>query len=497
MKDNRTSVKRSLLVSAIALTLTAALLIGTTFAWFTSTATTSVSNITAGSLGVEVVAEDGNNKVDSLAWQQPTGHETDPVLWEPGVTFNTVKFKIKNTGNLALKFKLQLGMNVTDANRDLYNAITFYIADTEDLDADGNPKKVDVDQYEGHLTGGDSSHTFYLVGTMDAAATQGMGQTLEQIGIAVVATQDTVEYDSNGKDYDANAQYPVVYPAGVSKATFTGNNTVVDANGNYYADVQSALASGEATTLYMKEDAAVTLQPHANVTNDVTIYANGADFAGKDISIGTYAAPANGKANVTIYNAKNLTVWGQPVDGRDDTWNVTMIGCENDNSNFVMYRGNETAIGKINVVLENCKATGYTDSIIHTTADGSIVIKNCEFTNNCAPVNIAHKQSGTMNVTVENCTFDKCGKVDTSNDYFAPLRLVNNSTTGTLKGTFKNNHFTNTIGTNGDILLGDYRTGKASHALTAKLVTPTAVMVKDSAEAPRQLSAGTYDLSVQ
>lgn len=493
MKDNRTSVKRSLLVSAIALTLTAALLIGSTFAWFTSTATTSVSDVTAGTLKVEIVNSDGSElENNTVKFVDKDGSSN--ILWEPGVTFTTKEFKIQNAGNLALKYKFQLGMNVTDANKALYNAITFYIAYK---DANGTEQRVDVSQYEGHLAGNANSDAFYLIGEMDPAATEGQGQTLSDLAIAVVATQDTVENDSNGSDYDANAQYPVVYPAGVSKDTFTGNNTVVDANGNYYANVQSALASGDATTLYMKEDAAVTLQTHANVTNDVTIYANGADFAGKDISIGTYAAPTNGETNVTIYNAKNLTVWGQPVDGRNDIWNVTMIGCENDNSNFVMYRGSETATGKINVVLENCKATGFNDSIVHTTADGSIVIKNCEFTNNCAPVNIAHKQSGNMDVTVENCTFDKCGKVDTSNDYFAPLRLVNNSTTGTLKGTFKNNHFTNTIGTNGDILLGDYRTGKASHALKAKLVTPTAVMVKDSADAPRQLSAGTYDLSVQ
>ena len=52
MKDKRTSVKRSLLVSAIALTLTAALLIGSTFAWFTSTASTGVNKIQAGNLDV-------------------------------------------------------------------------------------------------------------------------------------------------------------------------------------------------------------------------------------------------------------------------------------------------------------------------------------------------------------------------------------------------------------------------------------------------------------
>ncbi|WP_418758036.1 SipW-dependent-type signal peptide-containing protein [Gemmiger sp.] len=59
MKDNRTSVKRSLLVSAIALTLTAALLIGTTFAWFTSNATTGVSTVQSGKLEIQLLDANG------------------------------------------------------------------------------------------------------------------------------------------------------------------------------------------------------------------------------------------------------------------------------------------------------------------------------------------------------------------------------------------------------------------------------------------------------
>lgn len=127
MKDSRTSVKRSLLVSAIALTLTAALLIGSTFAWFTSTATTNVSNVTAGTLKVEIVNTDGSELENNIV-NFVDKNESSNILWEPGVTFTTKEFKIQNAGNLALKYKFQLGMNVTDANRALYNAITFYIA---------------------------------------------------------------------------------------------------------------------------------------------------------------------------------------------------------------------------------------------------------------------------------------------------------------------------------------------------------------------------------
>ena len=128
----------------------------------------------------------------------------------------------------------------------------------------------------------------------------------------------------------------------------------------------------------------------------------------------------------------------------------------------------------------NCKATGYADSTVHTTADGSIVIKNCEFSNNCAPVNIAHKQTGTMTASVENCTFNNCGKVNPSDDYFAPVRFVNNSKEGTLDITLTNNTFTNTVGTNGDILLGDYREGKESHDVTATITPNGTTKVRNS-----------------
>lgn len=249
MKDNRTSVKRSLFVSAIALTLTAALLIGSTFAWFTSTATTSVSDVTAGTLKVEIVNSDGSElENNTVKFVDKDGSSN--ILWEPGVTFTTKEFKIKNAGNLALKYKFQLGMNVTDANKALYNAITFYIAYK---DANGTEQRVDVSQYEGHLAGNANSDAFYLIGEMNPAATEGQGQTLSDLAIAVVATQDTVENDSNGNDYDKDAEYPISVTTGdelqavVSNATapvnivltnnITTNNFVIPADKDVTLDL--------------------------------------------------------------------------------------------------------------------------------------------------------------------------------------------------------------------------------------------------------------------
>ena len=275
---------------------------------------------------------------------------------------------------------------------------------------------------------------------------------------------------------------------------YVNNSNVVE----YAADLRAALMNG-ATEVFCKKDAVVsTVGSHVNVVRDVTIYANGADFKGGDLSIhaggGNYVAPANNENTINIYNAKNLTVWDEPqAVGR--VWNVNFYDCANDGSNFFMYRGDKGKTDTFHLTMTNCTANGYSDSTVHATADGSIVIKNCTFTNNCAPVNIAHKQSGTLTVTVEDSKFVNCGKVNPANDYFAPARFVNNSNVGTLNVTLKNNTFTDTIGTNGDILLGDYRATGKSFAFTTNITTDHPVMVKSSVDAASSYSGGTINVA--
>ena len=258
-----------------------------------------------------------------------------------------------------------------------------------------------------------------------------------------------------------NANTPVYWEAG-DKSGYVGK--LADALTAAYTANQGDI------TIICKPNATIAKSdPHINVTGDITVYANGANFGGNDLSIGTYKAPKTSETTINIYDARNLVVWGQPAGGRTDIWNVNFTDCVNDGWNFLMYRGVETDTAKINATLTGCKATGFVDSIIHTTADGRITIKNCEFTNNCAPVNIAHKQTGAMTVTVENSTFTHCGETDTTKDlyrYAAPVRIVNNNAAGTVATEVTNCTFTGTVGNNGDILIGDGRDGKASNDVT-------------------------------
>ena len=500
--NNRKATKRALLTSVMALVMCVVMLVGTTFAWFTDTATANVNKIEAGKLNVELLMQNSEGKwvsaenetLDFVKDAEGVAAGQTTILWEPGATYQLPELQIKNAGNLALKYKINVS-GAKDADNDpnldslkLLDVLEWtYTVGTADYALES----------EKSLGVGDSDTLVIKAHMKESANNDYQNMAINGIAITVYATQDTVEYDSNGNTYDKDAAYPT-YPAGMTKDSFSAGEKAVDSNGNFYTSFKDAMENvADKGTLYFKEDEVVDFGTHLDVTKNVTIYGNGADFSGKDISIGTYKAPDNKETTINIYNAKNLVVWGQPTANLSDdcTWNVNFYNCTNDNHNFLMYRGGETATAKINLTLENCSANGFADSIVHTTADGTITIKNCTFSNNCAPVNIAHKQSGTMDVTVENSKFINCGKIDTANDYFAPARFVNNSATGTLTVDLTNNTFTGTIGTNGDILLGDYRTGKASHALTANIATANPVMVKSSADAAYSCNGGTITLA--
>ena len=339
------------------------------------------------------------------------------------------------------------GLNAdTTTGSDLYQ-----VEDTTITETSGKPVKIQEKAADGTLT------TVYEV-KAPAVAEVG-GKEFTSLTEAFAALNET-DHTLTLIDGSAWTYEDVYWSAG----------SQVGSEDTLKAAMEAAYAEdAESITIICKPNATIAKSDlHINVTDDITVYANGADFGGNDLSIGTYKAPKNNTATINIYDARNLVVWGQPVGDRADVWNVNFTDCVNDGWNFLMYRGDETGIAKINATLTSCKATGFVDSIIHTTADGSITIKNCKFANNCAPVNIAHKQADAMTVTVENSTFTKCGSTNETNNlnqYAAPIRFVN-SGSGTMSANVDDCTFTGTVGNNGDILIGDGRDGKDSNDVT-------------------------------
>ena len=66
MMTNNKSTKRALFTSALALLMCVTMLIGTTFAWFTDTASTAVNKIQAGNLKVDIIGENDDNHLEKL-----------------------------------------------------------------------------------------------------------------------------------------------------------------------------------------------------------------------------------------------------------------------------------------------------------------------------------------------------------------------------------------------------------------------------------------------
>ena len=313
--NNKRATKRALLTSVTALVMCVVMLVGTTFAWFTDTASTGVNKIQAGNLDVDIIGEDGKSlDGKSLSFVKAglttdAGAEIDPnatteILWEPGCRYLTQGFKIANKGNLALKWKAVVNKGTTAANEgnfDLLDVIDFYLVTSKDVDEVGTP----LAEFTGNLKKTETSSVYYIKGVMKTTAGNDyQGLTLDGITITVYATQYTYEKDSFDDQYDANAAYKgsqeftsgthVLNKGGVALATdarpvavfATGSDTNVTITGGYY----DGGSGGE---------------------YNIAVWANGG--ANVTIKDGTFTVGAdkNGDANSVIYSTGgNIVIEG-------------------------------------------------------------------------------------------------------------------------------------------------------------------------------------------
>ena len=249
--------KLAMLQSVVALILCAAMLVGTTFAWFTDEVTSAVNKIQAGNLDVDLVDAAGNSlEGTSLTFMDVTGN-TD-ILWEPGCTFKTQGFRVANRGSLALEYTMYINGLLGDSK--LLEVIRFSVQD-----ADGYT--VDIDTFEGQLSARASSDVFYLVGHMDEnAGNEYMNLTLTGIGITVYATQAMEENDSFGPEYDKDAFFPGLDAPILGSVNITTENDLLTADA--YIDVEGAKVTIPAGTRV--EPGTTTLKLRVKLMDETT-----------------------------------------------------------------------------------------------------------------------------------------------------------------------------------------------------------------------------------
>ena len=254
MNNNKRATKRALLTSVMALVMCVVMLVGTTFAWFTDTASTGVNKIVSGNLKVDIIGENSDSHIETLNFTKAgTVVGTDAaaaILWEPGCRYLTEGFRIANNGNLALKWKAEInkggardgkvaGSTIAKDGKSLLDVIDFYVVTSKEENAEA----VKIEDFTGNLTAGAKSGVYYIKGVMQTTAGNDYQDlTLDGITITVYATQDTVENDSFNNQYDKYAQYgertvkneaPVVGTNGIYGLVDSGRDNINTKNVTY------------------------------------------------------------------------------------------------------------------------------------------------------------------------------------------------------------------------------------------------------------------------
>ena len=337
---NSKTTKRALLTSALALLMCVTMLVGATFAWFTDTASTGVNKIQAGNLDVKLEYATAWNEDGSVkTWADAEGKtlpflvngkipaEGTQILWEPGCTYTLPELRIVNNGNLALKYKVVVSgirgsaklNKVIDWTMKLDG--TDFIMGSEHSLAAKNNDTVDFD-------------SFTISGTMDKnAGNEYQNESIDGISINVYATQDTVENDSFGNTYDANATYyPVIDLASLKDAIKNGGNVAVDADVEVSGEdaVANRTTISEPTTLQLNKKITSPDDMGNNKHNftallvaaDTTI--NASENGGIDTGVnGAYAINVISGANLVI-NGGTYYGGGTAVQAQEGT--VTING---------------------------------------------------------------------------------------------------------------------------------------------------------------------------
>ena len=496
MNNNKRATKRALLTSVMALVMCVVMLVGTTFAWFTDTASTGVNKIQAGNLDVKL------SYLTKEGWAEVKGTTKlfdDEALWEPGHT-EVAYLKVENVGDLALKYQLSVnvanevtGTSVLNNTIKLSDYIKMGVVDGQSTAfADRDAARAAVQDAgsiatytkNGNIAAkGEAQYVamvIYMPETVGNEANYAVNSAVPSIelGVKLYATQDTVEKDSFDDQYDKNA--PAIYPAGVTEDSFSNSvdyktwtgasakaeatAAYVDKDGNvqYVADVTDAIQAG-ATTVYLKENATVNLNMSSQtnrtpaLTNDLTVYANGADFQYGEIAM-SYEPDSikNGSkdAGITlkVYDAKNIRIFGSAPNA-GVTQNVILENCtyegggvNQENADGIFYLSDPT--GTINLTMNNCKVTGSNQGV-YKACDGDVIVTNSSFEGCAAAMKISHKGSGTCNVTVKDTTFNKCGwDTDVADKTWlkSDSSAIKCKTTGTMTLTLDNVAITNMIG---------------------------------------------------
>lgn len=450
---NSKNTKRALLTSAFSLLICFAMLIGTTFAWFTDTAKTGINSIQTGKLDVVLeVATQFNDAGEPTAWAEVTEDTElfknvngDDIIWEPGAAAEEY-FRIRNNGNLALKYQFMTNYTnatKTEADKSLADVLQVQniaiaiengeLADREmyadmtassDVNTGFAPMK-DV-KYEEYLLPGEARTVYTLIKwnpTANDNEFNVVGGLSIDLGIKVVATQYTYEFDSNDNQYDEDAGYAAVW---------SGESAPVERDDNVPATVKTLADVTDTEAKTVKIDSAELLAAFAQSVNGGNSYYGYTvtletdidlgnknwtpigkpvyDSVGKNVVSGAFSGNFDGQGH-TIYNLKVNGGVDSPVDV--NAIDQGLFGC-------LYAHGNMAYVQNLNIHNADVYAKNSAGAFVgnlhtyqHINQSGQSNIWNCKLTGKVtikggksggicgSPVNCWAVLTSLQNITVE------------------------------------------------------------------------------------------------
>ncbi len=216
------STKRALLMSALALLSCVAMLVGSTYAWFTDSVTSSGNIIKSGKLDVEMYWAEGNEDPATAVWNDAS---TDAIFnydrWEPGYV-DAKHLQIANVGNLAFNYRLRFVANgVVSELADVIDV--YYFADAKQLtrtDVSGGTYLGTVTEVlgtaknisgsvNGMLKEGETKEITLALKMQESAGNEYQDLSVcSDFSVELIATQASFESDTFNAEYDATVSYP-------------------------------------------------------------------------------------------------------------------------------------------------------------------------------------------------------------------------------------------------------------------------------------------------
>ena len=492
---SKKQARNALIASVTSLVLCFAMLIGTTFAWFTDIAETGMNQIVAGNLDVALWDANGNSI------ESKTDLFTKPELWEPGAVAYA-QFYVVNSGNLNLKYTVSVNhKDINNIDGHVLSEVLSYAIFSEpftltgDASADRqailaavkeNPSSmIDLDANKGiydelqaNASGAAKSDLYTVVlywepnndGVDNLYNVNNNKQTSNgkplqiDLGIKVAATQLEGELDSFGPNYDEDAAF--------------GSYVELTAG----ADLMAALASAEAgkpLTIKLLGDVEWPTEGHHG-ENDITP-ASSIVINGNGYTITTTGAGVtplgDTEAPMTL---KNVKIVDNSVSYDEGAWELSylemggkVLNCVNvDFADPIMIES-ETA------TFTDCSFVGHYDKISTSTTqygvwviNGDATFTNCSISGTRGMKICDQYASEVGTVVIDGCTFNGISE--------KPGIAIDDEDTQDMDITIKNSTFINCKA--GDQGLYIYETDNTVPTVENNKVYNNAVSVSSASE---------------